>query len=329
MPDSSSINSRASAVYRISRFPFPRSDNQRHAWTEGKRVCLKGLSLHKYPMSEIAVPHSHGLPSEGKSILVYAHVPPKATSSNPAPCVILMTGLDGYRTELAAWSAGFGALGVGTIVFEIPGTGDSPADPRDPTSGDRVYSSLFSWLRSAEAPPLDSARLVVWGFSTGGYHVIRAAHTHPWEAAGFVSQGGGCHHMFDAEWLDASLSLEYPFDLGSTLACKFGYHGNKGFAAFKKEARSRFSLLENGTLDRPCGRLLLVNGTGDEIFPIDDYYLVLSHGGAKEARFVDGRKHMGEPEAFFIILKWIYDRLGIDAVPMVQMKTMPFKAKYP
>jgi hypothetical protein len=34
---------RASAVYRISRFPAPRSDVQREAWRLGKEACIKGL----------------------------------------------------------------------------------------------------------------------------------------------------------------------------------------------------------------------------------------------------------------------------------------------
>lgn len=34
---------RASAVYRISRFPNPRSTKQKYAWTMGKEACLKGL----------------------------------------------------------------------------------------------------------------------------------------------------------------------------------------------------------------------------------------------------------------------------------------------
>lgn len=34
---------RASAVYRISRFPAPRSDVQREAWRLGKDCCIKGL----------------------------------------------------------------------------------------------------------------------------------------------------------------------------------------------------------------------------------------------------------------------------------------------
>lgn len=34
---------RASAVYRISRFPAPRSEVQREAWTKGKECCIRGL----------------------------------------------------------------------------------------------------------------------------------------------------------------------------------------------------------------------------------------------------------------------------------------------
>ncbi|KAK3061711.1 hypothetical protein LTS18_005602, partial [Coniosporium uncinatum] len=34
---------RSAAVYRISRFPAPRSEKQREAWKLGKEVSLKGL----------------------------------------------------------------------------------------------------------------------------------------------------------------------------------------------------------------------------------------------------------------------------------------------
>lgn len=72
----------------------------------------------------------------------------------------------------------------------------------------------------------------------------------------------------------------------------------------------------------------MLQGTEDEIFPIDDYYLALQHGAPKEARFVPGIKHMGEPESFFIILKWLYKLFGIQANPVKQMQTLPFKPKY-
>lgn len=236
-----------------------------------------------------------------------------------------MTGLDGYRTELAVWMEGWRQKGVATVVVEIPGTGDSPAAPSDPKSPDRQWSSLLDWVDQQDS--IDKSKVCVWAFSTGGYYAIRLAHTHPDRLAGVVALGGGAHHMFDPEWLDEVNHLEYPFDLADTLCYKFGY-GND-MELFKKEASDKFSLLKDGTLDKPaCARLFLVNGTEDGIFPIDDYYLCLMHGAPKEARFVDGKPHMGEPESFFIILKWIYQLFGIKANPVEQLKTLPFKAKY-
>ncbi|KAF2478212.1 alpha/beta-hydrolase [Lindgomyces ingoldianus] len=316
---------RASAVYRISRFPAPRSEMQRWAWKVGKECCIKGLGLRPHPVSEIQVPHTHRLDSEGAHIPIYHLLPSSATKANPVPLVIIFTGLDGYRTELAVWMEGWRQNGVATIILEIPGTGDCPAKPDDVTSPDRLYSSLFDWI--AQQPGIDQQKIAIWAFSTGGYYAIRVAHTHASKLAGVVALGGGCHHMFDPEWLSEVNHLEYPFDLANTLAYKWGY--GTDVEKFKAEASDKFSLLKDGTLDRPvCARLLLVNGTEDEIFPIDDYYLALQHGAPKEARFVTGTKHMGEPMSFFIILNWLYRLFGIEADPVKQMQTLPFKPKY-
>lgn len=315
---------RASAVYRISRFPAPRSQVQREAWRLGKAACIKGLGMREHPVHEIEIPHTHGASNEGSVIPVYHLVPDTATPEAPVPTVVIFTGLDGYRTELAVWMEGWRQVGVATVVLEIPGTGDCPANASDPTSPDRLYSSLFDWMDAQ--PLLDSTKRAIWAFSTGGFYAIRVAHTHADRLAGVVALGGGCHHMFDREWLDNVNHLEYPFDLANTLAYKWGYGDD--VEAFKREAKAKFSLLEDRTLDMPeCARLLLVNGTEDEIFPIDDYYLALQHGAPKEARFVKGIKHMGEPASFFIIIKWLYKLFGIEADVVKQMQTLPFKPK--
>ncbi|CAN9243446.1 unnamed protein product [Alternaria alternata] len=261
-----------------------------------RQVCIKGLGMRPHPVHEVMIPHKHRNQDEGEHIPVYHLVPEGASKENPVPTVIIFTGLDGYRTELAVWMEGWRRVGVATIVLEIPGTGDCPATASDPTSPDRLYSSLFDWIATQER--LDAKKVVIWAFSTGGYYAIRVAHTHADRLAGVVALGGGCHYMFEREWLDNVNHLEYPFDLANTLAYKWGY-GND-VEAFKKEAMNKFSLLNDGTLDKQtCSRLLLVNGTEDEIFPIDDYYLALQHGAPKEARFITGIKHMGEPESFF------------------------------
>ncbi|KAI1076743.1 yellowish-green 1-like protein [Whalleya microplaca] len=316
---------RGSAVYRISRFPAPRSEKQRYAWTKGKEAAIEGLKLQRHPMVQVEIPHSHAANGDGKSLLGFYHLHSNASSSHKVPLIIIFTGLDGYRTELAVWKEGWAQLGCATLIFEIPGTGDNPGAPSDPESPDRVWSSMFDWVTKQDG--IDQSRIVNWSFSTGGYYGIRAAHTHADKLKGVVAQGGGCHHMFDPDWLDAVGDLEYPFDLAHTLCYKFGYGDD--LETFKKEARDKYSLLSTGILDKPgCARLLLVNGTDDEIFPIDDYYLCLQHGDPKEARFVSGVKHMGEPTAFFVILKWIFNLLEIKGDVGKFMSTIPFKPKY-
>ena len=99
-------------------------------------------------------------------------------------------------------------------------------------------------------------------------------------------------------------------------------------------------------MKRPkCARLLLVNGTEDEIYPIDDMYVALQYGAVKEARyvsftnyvlkltdfprFVPGIKHMGEPESFFVIIPWIYSIFGKTADMRAQLKLNQFQPQFP
>lgn len=313
---------RSSAVYRIARFPTFRSDKQRLAWTEGKKVFYKGGALLENPMSEVFVPHVHKIDGEGDSVPGTYCLPPNASASNPVPLVLIITGLDGYRTELAVWSKGWAQKGVATLIHEIPGTGDSPALRQDPTSPDRQWRSVLDWV--GQQKELDAKKVVVWGFSTGGYYALRVAHTEKDRLLASISLGGGAHHMFDREWLENVNKLEYPFDLAGTLTYKFGYKTLEDFI----QDGAKYSLLNDGTLEKPCTKMLLVNGNDDEIFPIDDMFVALEHGMPKLARMVKGKKHMGEPDSFFIILKFIYELLGLDGNIMDQMKTLPARSKY-
>jgi len=276
----------------------------------------------EHPIKEVKIPHKHKIEGEGDTVPVNSLLPPGASASNPCPLVLIITGLDGYRTELAVWQQGWLQQGVGTVIAEIPGTGDSPALTTDPTSPDRQWSSVLDWIDAQQE--VDSKKIVVWGFSTGGYYALRVAHTHKDQLMACISLGGGAHHMFDREWLEEVNKLEYPFDLANTLTYKYGY---PDLESFIKEAH-KFSLLNDGTLSKPCTKVLLVNGNDDEIFPIDDMFVALENGQPKLARMVKGKKHMGEPDSFFIILKFIYGLFDIKGDIMDQMKTLPFKPKY-
>ena len=264
----------------------------------------------EHPITEVRVPHKHAIEGEGDVVPINFLLPSEASPEKPVPCVFIITGLDGYRTELAVWQQGWRSKGVATIIAS------------DPTSPDRQWSSVLDWLETQKA--IDNKKIVVWGFSTGGYYTLRMAHTHKDRLLACISLGGGAHHMFDREWLEHVNKLEYPFDLANTLTYKFGY---PDLESFIKDA-GKFSLLNDGTLEKPCTKVLLVNGNNDEIFPIDDMFVALEHGQPKLARMVKGKKHMGEPDSFFIILKWIHQLLGLDGNFMDQMKMLPSRTKY-
>ena len=189
------------------------------------------------------------------------------------PTVIQIFGLDGYTTEFAKNAAEFNSRGWAAVAVEIPGTGDSPALPNDPKSPDRLWSSLLDWLEGQQW--VEKTKIVAWGLSTGGYYAMRIAHTHKDRLLAVVAQGGGCHHMFDPEWLSNVGHMEYPFEYASplavrrlmlthlanssldvALAAKFGYDGVE---SLKQDSQKRFSLLENGILDQRSTTLLIVN----------------------------------------------------------------------
>jgi hypothetical protein len=191
---------RAANVWFISRYPALLCDAQRNAWERSKQAAMKGLQLRGIPIQEQFVPHKHGLDGEGGNVPIWVSLPHGASEKNPAPIVLGMGGLDSWRPELSCFAGLFRRCGIGMVIAEIPGTGDSPAFAGDPQSPDRQWSSLLAWIEDHKK--IDSRRVVGWGLSTGGYYAIRAAYTHPKSFLGMVAQGGAAHHSFDPEWLE-------------------------------------------------------------------------------------------------------------------------------
>ncbi|CAK7568362.1 MAG: hypothetical protein SEPTF4163_006350 [Sporothrix epigloea] len=305
---------RACAVYRIARFPYitaaPKINDEIkwRAWQAQKATYLKATNTWEAPIEEILVPHIHRLkntvgtiPNEGELIPVYVRLPPVARASQKVPVVILITGLDGYRPDNTGRCDEFLARGWASVVLEIPGTADCPADPADPTSPERLWDSLLAWMGTFRGV-FDMQRIVVWGLSAGGYYAVRIAHTHRERLAGSVAQGAGVHHFFEPAWLARADGHEYPFQLTPALALKYGYNST---AEYISGALDKFSLLKNGILDLPSTRLLLINGTQDGLMPIEDSMLLFDHGSPKEARFFPGKLHMGYPDANASVYTWI------------------------
>jgi hypothetical protein len=274
---------RAAAVYRIARFPINRSVRTQQAWERGKAAYERGGALLDPPIVALDIPFT----------------------AAGWPVVLFICGLDAYRTDNTKRLQQHVDRGFATLVFEIPGTGDCPAAPGDPTSPDRLLTSILHWVAdNASMHLLDADTVVARGISTGGYYAFRAAHTHADRLLAVAEQGGGSDHMFDAAWIGAQNQMEYPFALADALAHKFGYRDADATARYAEDAH-RFSLLDAGILDAPSCRLLILNGMEDSIFPIEDSFVVAMHGVGKDLLVRGGLSHMGNPGGEETVLDWL------------------------
>jgi hypothetical protein len=307
---------RAAAVYRIARFPINRSALSQEAWEKGKAAYELGGQLLDPPSVPVDIPFTHADTSAGDldvPIPAYLRRPQGSQPAEGWPVLLFICGLDAYRTDHTPRTQHHVDHGYATLSFEIPGTGDCPAAPDDPTSPDRLMSSVLDWVvANAPACEFDQKRIIARGISTGGYYAFRAAHTHASRLFAAVAQGGGCHHMFDAEWIRAQNQMEYPFALSDALAYKFGYRDADPATAVAQYAAAarRFSLVDSGVFRTPTCKLLVINGMEDSIFPIEDSIIAAAQGDNKDLVARGNRGHMGNPGAEDILYAWINDAVA-------------------
>ena len=307
---------RAAAVFRIARFPIVRSPLTRQAWEEGKAAFEKAGEMLDPPNARVAIPFVHADRSAGDAdtpIQAYLRLPNGEKPDAGWPVLLFVCGLDSYKTDNLLRIQQHLDRGYATLIFEIPGTGDCPAAPNDPTSPDRLMSSVLDWVAAAASEHgFDLSKLIVRGISTGGYYAFRVAHTHADRLFAVTAEGGGSHHMFDPAWIGAQDQMEYPFALAEALAYKFGYRHTDYAAAvaqYSAEAR-KFSLVDAGVIGRPSCKLLAINGMEDSIFPIEDSFIVATVGHKKDLLARGDRGHMGAPGGEEIVYQWIDDALA-------------------
>lgn len=301
---------RAACVFRISRFPSVdggESGLKKRVYAEQKQVYLRGASLWDVPMTEVSIEHKRAVGKDGKQIPMFVRVPKAASKDKPCPVVLLLTGLDGHRPDNSGRSDEFTVRGWASVIVEIPGTADCPADRTDPESPDRLWTSVLDWID--QQPQFDQKKVICWGLSAGGYYAIRLAHTHADRLLGAIGQGAGTHHFLGREWLEKVDQHEYPFQLSEAYVKKYGY---QDWEELMSKAQDEYSLVKNGIVNKSCCRLLLVNGTLDGLMPIEDSMLLNEYGKPKECRFYTGMMHMGYPPANECVWPWMEEVMKSD-----------------
>ncbi|MEU0495287.1 alpha/beta fold hydrolase [Mycobacterium sp. NPDC006124] len=100
-------------------------------------------------------------------------------SSAAAPVVVMAHGFGGVRTmRLFAYAERFAAEGYAVVVFDYRGFGDSDGEPRQVLDIEAQHADWRAALGFARRlPGVDSARVVAWGTSLSGGHVITLAGT--------------------------------------------------------------------------------------------------------------------------------------------------------
>ena len=177
---------------------------------------------------------------------------------------------------------------------------------------ERQWDAMFDWI--AAQPDLDSDRVGGWGGSFGGYWATKVAHTHADRFRAVISQGGGAHLVFTPEQIELTQESGIPWGQSESRGHSFGKPSHEEWLDYAP----CLSLLDQGVLDRPSAQLLCINGNKDPITPIADYYLVLEHGGPKEARFFTNGGHMGRPLdgspdlTMSIMVDWLSRKLDLN-----------------
>ena len=290
---------------RIGRYPCASTPGKRQAYQHSLRAFRKAAQTFEVPLEVVE------LPFKGRKLVGYLQVPPGVKAP---PVVCHWGGVDGWKEDRQRPNALLHALGIATLVLDLPGTGENTVLYCDPDA-EGTYAAWLDYL--ATRKDVDGGRIGVWGGSFGGYWAARLAHTESKRLRAAVFHGGNVHFGFQEKWLVPAFTKgasTYLFGPGSMLEARCQSVGVKTMEEFIK-AVGRLSLVEMGLIDKPSAPILCVNGKLDDQAPIDDVYLLMEHGDPKSARIYPRGSHMGrtpgmpEDEITKSITGWLKSRL--------------------
>jgi hypothetical protein len=270
----------AKTYYSLARFPAP--------YHSGSPICpptmgpLKEQAYKRYlecfrRATELFDAHHETvrLTRDGKDAVGYLRLPKGASAANRVPAVLVMCGADMYKEDREKYADGALVEGMAALVVDAPGTGQ--------TSFPHAPESVIAWQAALDLlstrPEIDAQRLGAFGVSRGGLWVMRlAALDH--RVKGLISCApGGVGYWGTpeerAEWRRVAAER-----------AKKNWFGPRGTKPAPKpvteeEQRKEFlrwSLKDNGLLDKLTMPMYLVNGKIDHLTPIGNLYLALESG---------------------------------------------------
>lgn len=270
----------AKSFYSLARFPSP--------YAAGSAFCpptmgpLKARAYAKYlecfkcaaefldpPIETVRVAR------DGKEAVGHLRIPKGASASKRVPAVLIMCGGDMYKEDREKYAEGALTEGMAALVVDAPGTGQ--------TTFPHAPESVVAWQAALDAlsarPEIDGARLGAFGVSRGGLWVMRLAALDQRVRALISCAPSGVGYRGTPEE-----RAEWRKTLDARAKYWFGPRGTrpaKPHATTEEEQRAQFlkwSLKDNGLLDKLTMPMFLVNGKQDHLSPIGNLYLALESG---------------------------------------------------
>lgn len=269
----------AKTYYSLARFPAP--------YRSGSPICppemgpLKAAAYEKYlecfrRAAELleTPPETLRIARGQHEATGYLRVPHGASASKRVPAVLVMCGGDMYKEDREKYAEGALGAGLAALVVDAPGTGQTTF-PHAPESVVAWQAALDELSSRAE---IDGARLGAFGVSRGGLWVMRLAATDARVKALISVAPGGVGY-----WGTPEERAEWRKHVDERAKNWFGPRGTRPprKALTEEEQRKEFlrwSLKDNGLLEKLTMPMLLINGKQDHLTPIGNLYLLLESG---------------------------------------------------
>lgn len=165
----------AAVMYGAAQWPIAANTEFNLVLARKKRECYDQFApLSAWPVERV------DLPFGGKKVGAYLHLQPGAEKGHPLPCVVVTSGMDGFK-EIAVALEGDPLLSRGFVVLavDVPGQGESLTSEIwwDPKTFPQLASTIFDYCKGR--PEIDSDKIFVQGNSYGSYWASLLAASEP------------------------------------------------------------------------------------------------------------------------------------------------------
>ena len=155
---------RAYQYYRLARYPTINSDGKKEAYRKSQEMLFKASRYFDFPIERVEMPFK-AKSGEGNSIIGYLRLPKLGTV--PFPLLMSWGGIHGFKEGQLNDPAL--ERGLATLAIDGPGVGNSPIKGSE--DAEKLFGAVFDWVGTQRT--LDSNRVGIWGYSTGGYGRLR------------------------------------------------------------------------------------------------------------------------------------------------------------